>query len=122
MKLINAGRDIKEAAGRKATAISLQRDHDIKSVDDLPFISRDGGGQINWWDVTRPKTEYWNVHAALGRAYAYDLLDLLQNPIANLKGHEAGHILRAAAMGDPSIADGFFEVVGQHLTTGDVSR
>ena len=51
-----------------------------KSVDDLSYTSRDAIGRINWWDVSPPKTNYWGVHQMLGRAYAFEILDLLNNP------------------------------------------
>lgn len=53
-----------------------------KSVDELTFTSRDELGPINWWDVAIPKTNYWDVHHTLGRAYAFELFDLLHNPEA----------------------------------------
>ena len=102
-----------------------------KSVDELTFTSRDSEGRINWWDVMPPKTDYWHVHEMLGRAYAFEVLDLLNNPKAE-HGNEAslGFIIGAIARWLPTVsgtassgmADGFFRVVSEYVATGSASR
>ena len=105
--------------------------HAPKTVDDLTFTSRDEGGRINWWDVTIPKTNYWHVHQMLGRAYAFEVLDLLNNPEAaedntHVMGCISGaiarwmpHAMGAAASG---MADGFFGVMSEYISTGTANR
>lgn len=102
-----------------------------KSVDELNFTARDAQGHIIWWNVTPPKTEYWHVHHELGRAYAFEVLDLLNNPNAE-RDHERvlGFIMAEIARWLPSvsgsaatgIADGFFGVVSEYVATGTASR
>ncbi len=58
-----------------------------KTSDDLPFVSRDTEGGTNWWSVIPPNTDYWHAHQVLGRAYAFDLLDLIHNPEAEFPEH-----------------------------------
>ena len=101
-----------------------------KSVDELGFTSRDEGGAFNWWDVMPPKTEHWGAHYELGRAYAYELLDLLNNPEAEEENtHVMGCISTAIARWMPSVtgaatgmADGFFSVMSEFVATGTVNR
>jgi hypothetical protein len=83
-----------------------------------------------WWSVTPAKTDYWNVHKILGRAYAFELFDLLNNPAAESNEHVLGCI--AAAMlstvsrtGDwreATMVEGFSDVVGEYISTGKVNR
>jgi hypothetical protein len=83
-----------------------------------------------WWSVTPAKTDYWSVHKILGRAYAFELFDLLNNPAAESNEHVLGCI--AAAMlstvsrtGDwreATMVEGFFDVVGEYISTGKVNR
>lgn len=102
-----------------------------KSVDELTFTSRDSLGRINWWDVAPPKTSYWHVHEMLGRAYAFEVLDLLNNPSAEAANEGTlGYIMGAIARWLPSvsgsaasgIAHGFFSVVSEYVATGSASR
>lgn len=102
-----------------------------KSVDDLTFTSRDELGRINWWSVTVPKTDYWHVHHTLGRAYAFELLDLLHNPeatdddphalgcISTSIAHWMQTVAGSAATG---MADGFFSVISEFVSTGTADR
>jgi hypothetical protein len=102
-----------------------------RTADDLPFTSRDEKGFIRWWDVTPPNTEYCHPHDALGRAYAFELLDLLNNPKAD---DDKAHYLRfisgaitrwrstVSGGAAESMADGFFDVIGEFLTTGTARR
>lgn len=100
-----------------------------KSVDDLPFVGRDGDRFI-WWNVTPPKTDYWHAHHILGRAYAFKLLDLFNNPEAKYPKHILAHITNSmmgwAKTVEPGAAEGmqhgFFEVLSEYLGTGSVSR
>lgn len=104
---------------------------DKESVDDLSFTSRDKVGRLNWWDVQAPKTTYWPVHHMLGRAYAFEVLSLLNNPDANCDNKCAiGFISTAIAKWLPSvagtaatgIADGFFGAIGEYVATGTANR
>jgi hypothetical protein len=99
------------------------------TVDDLDFTSRDERGCISWWDVTPPKSKYYSPHYELGRGYAFDLLDLIHNPKAKLMGREVEFISCAVARSSgskgsasDSVADGFFNVLGEFLTTGTANR
>lgn len=97
------------------------------TVDDLNFTSRDPQGRIIWWDVTPPKTDYWHAHEMLGRAYAFELLDLIHNhKAAKLTPHTFGFIAcdiarRGAAMPD-GLYSGFFAAISEFLLTGEVDR
>ena len=101
-----------------------------KTVDDLTFTSRDAQGCINWWDVSPPKTDYWHAHEMLGRAYAFEVLDLLNNPAAEKDNESSlGFILGAIARWQSTVAgaatgmaDGFFQVVSEYVSTGTASR
>lgn len=102
-----------------------------KTVDELTFTSRDAQGRINWWDVTPPKTDYWHVHEMLGRAYAFEVLDLLNNPSAEGDNvADLGFIMGAIARWLPTtagsaasgMADGFFRVISEYVATGTASR
>lgn len=96
-------------------------------VDDLNFTSRDPQGRLNWWDVTPPKTDYWHAHQMLGRAYAFDLLDLLHNKRAEpIPPHAFGYIACAIARRGFAMPDGlysgFFAAISEYLVTGEVDR
>ncbi len=107
-----------------------------KTVDDLSFTARDAGGRFHWWSVEPPKTNYWHVHQMLGRAYAFEVLDLLNNPEAKddvgdgQHQHVLGCILGAICRWQPTvndtaasgIADGFFHVIGEYVATGTANR
>lgn len=96
-------------------------------VDDLNFTSRNPQGRLNWWDVTPPKTDYWHAHEMLGRAYAFELLDLIHNhKAAKLTPHTFGFIAcdiarRGGAMPD-GLYSGFFAAISEYLVTGEVDR
>ncbi|MBK7002997.1 MAG: hypothetical protein IPH35_24635 [Rhodoferax sp.] len=103
-----------------------------KSVDELTFTSRDEKGVINWWSVTVPKTNRWGVHYELGRAYAFELLDLLNIPESTDDDtHVLGCISTAIARWMQTVAgscaatgmaDGFFSVISEFVSTGTVNR
>ena len=102
-----------------------------KSTDDLTFTTREENASFNWWNVTPPKTEYWAAHYELGRAYAYELLDLLNNPEAiDDNTHVLGCISTSIARWMPSVAgsaatgmaDGFFSVISEFVSTGTADR
>lgn len=101
-----------------------------KKVEDLPFVCTDSEGRFNWWTVTPPKTDYWHAHKMLGRAYAFDLLDLVHNPEAEKPEHIVGCIadamMRWRTTVEPcageGIPRGFFEVLSEYLVTGRVNR
>ncbi|MGL6160449.1 hypothetical protein [Microbulbifer sp.] len=97
-----------------------------RTVDELNFTSRDPEGRIRWWDITRPKTDYWHALEYLGRGYAFELLDLINNP--NKKG-EVDHVFRCVAQeivrersSDDGVASGFFAVFSEYMVTGTASR
>jgi hypothetical protein len=95
--------------------------------EDLPFVGRDEKG-ISWWSVTLPKTDYWDAHQVLGRAYALGLLDLLNNPNAKFPEHILSYIVDAQMRWngpDPcggAIVHGFHEVLSEYLATGTARR
>ena len=102
-----------------------------RSPDDLSFTSRDQSGCIKWWDVTVPKTNYWHVHHTLGRAYAFEVLDFLNNPESqDVNGSELGFICTAIARWLPTVAgsaatgmaDGFFGAISEFVSTGTADR
>ncbi len=107
-----------------------------KCADDLTFTSRDDDGRINWWDVTPPKTNYWEVHRQYGRAMALELLDLIHNPereqdedgmAFNWFSQIAGEIARTETAcrlkySTDGVYIGFFEAIGEHLTNGIYNR
>src|SRR6266705_3577058 len=85
-----------------------------QSAEDLSFTSRDERG-INWWNVTPQKTDYWHAHEMLGRAYAFELLDLIHRP-SKERADVAAYVLKAVGqwsesadrLADGGMADGFF--------------
>ncbi len=98
------------------------------NVDELYFTSRDAEGRICWWDVTPPKTNRWHVHAALGRAFAIDLLDLIHNGektealYKHTFGFIASEIVRCGSTMDTGLYDGFFCTISEYLITGKVAK
>jgi hypothetical protein len=99
-----------------------------KTADDLTFTSRDSNGCICWWDVTLPKTDYWHAHVVLGRAYAFEFLDLINNPEAEEFEHILSYIVSAQMRWrghDPcggAIVEGFHQVISEYVVTGSASR
>lgn len=100
-------------------------------VSDLSFVGRDDCGRMDWWAVTPPKTDYWHAHQVLGRAYAFELLDLINNPAAEeFPAHILAYItqdmLRWARKVSPCAGEtmphGFFEVLSEYMVTGEVNR
>lgn len=100
-----------------------------KSVDDLSFTSRDSAGRLCWWDVEPPRTDYWHAHQVLGRAYAFELLELLNQPEHDAPKHMLALIAEGMARstrGTPGAREGmrhgFFEVLSEYLLTGTADR
>jgi len=99
-----------------------------KKSDDLPFVGRDAQGHFSWWSVTLPKTDYWAAHEVLGRGYAFELLDLMNNPKAQFPEHILSFIVGAQMRwkgNDPcggAIVHGFHEVLSEYLTSGTANR
>jgi hypothetical protein len=99
-----------------------------KDAEDLTFTARDSEGRFSWWDVTLPKTDYWAAHAVLGRAYAFELLDLINNPKAEYHKQILAFIVEAQMRwrgNDPcggAIVHGFHEVLSEYLATGTANR
>lgn len=99
-----------------------------KSVEDLSFVSRGPEKSLNWFSVTDPNTDYWGVHRMLGRAYAFELLDLIHNSQATeVPRHALAHIAngvfrhRLTSRSD-GLMEGFFSVLSEYLITGAVDR
>jgi len=101
-----------------------------RTPKDLPFVSGDDGAHgLNWLEVTLPKTDYWHAHQVLGRAYALDLLDLLNNPKAEFPKHILSYIVTAQMAWKPqndpcgrAVVHGFHEVLSEYLATGTADR
>ena len=102
-----------------------------KTVDDLPFVSRSGDGASgSWWDVMPPKTDYYHAHEMLGRAYAFDVLDLMHTPGADCPPRILEYVMTAVANRQSSIDDwpalavaqGFFGAISEFLVTGSSDR
>lgn len=102
-----------------------------KDPDDLPFTCRDENGRYVWWTLTPPNTDYWHVHQVLGRAYAFELLDLMNNPEAEYPEHILSFITNAMmrwrlTVSQPGAGEGvihgFFEVIGEYIATGTANR
>lgn len=99
-----------------------------RNVGELSFTSRDHEGRICWWDVTPPKTDYWHVHEMLGRAYAFELLDLIHNSGKDKELHKhafgsiASEIVRRGHTMNDGLYYGFFGAISEYLITGEVDR
>lgn len=103
-----------------------------RTVDELSFTSRDSRGHINWWDVQPPKTRYASAHEMLGRVYAFEILDLLNNPSAmeEENDHILGYVMSAiskwvatvAIPGASAMAYGFFSVIGEYVASGTAEK
>lgn len=101
-----------------------------KCPEELPFVGRDDNGRIVWWNVTAPNTDYWHVHEILGRAYAFDLLDMINNPEAEYPPHVLAYVTDAmrrwGAMQPLGVAEGvthgFFGVLSEYISTGTADR
>jgi hypothetical protein len=98
-----------------------------RTVDELNFTSREPAGRIRWWDVATPKTDYGHPKRALGRAYAFELLDLIHN--AKRKGVSkytfgfiACEIARNSHKIDPTVYEGFFLAISEFLVDGKLTR
>lgn len=110
-----------------ASAAFRCRSPHIKTVDDLSFTSRNHLGNINWWDVTPPKTDYWHAHEMLGRAYGFELLDFIHNQdkTDEASDHTLAFILAAITRKhhpNDGLPFGFFEVISEYLITGVTQR
>lgn len=98
-----------------------------RTVHDLNFTALDNAGRINWWAVTPPRTDYWHAHEMLGRAYAFELLDLIHNPKAeppppHALGYIASAIVRRGVTMPDGLYAGFFNAISEYLITGEVNR
>lgn len=98
-----------------------------RTPDDLNFTARDHQGRIDWWSVTPPKTDYWHAHQMLGRAHAFELLDLIHNKHAepippHLFGYIASDIARRGFALPDGLYSGFFAAISEYLVTGEVDR
>ncbi len=96
-------------------------------AQDLNFTGKDEQGRMTWWDVTPPKTDYCHPHHALGKAYAFEFLDLIHNPDAEKSEHMFSFIAceivrKRLSMPNESLYAGFFDVISQYLITGEVGR
>lgn len=126
-KIVEIGHGIKEVHRKSAWVLT---EGSPRCVDDLSFTSRGADGLICWWDVTPPKTEYWHVHELLGRAYACEMLDLMNAPGAEYPERMLAHIAEAMARWAPSsvpwaaepMRAGFFGAISEYVAKGTVDR
>lgn len=75
-----------------------------KCPEDLHFVGRDSNGGMIWWNVTPPNTDYWHAHEILGRAYAFDLLDMINNPEAEYPPHVLAYVTNAIRRWSPGVS------------------
>ena len=111
-----------QQATRARRAMPSRKASAHRTVDELSFTARDARGLMVWWNFTPPSTQYWPAHFDLGRAYAYEALELMRDPNLQPEQDRAlGFILAAVARWLPSvagtaaagIADGFFATIGE---------
>ena len=126
-KIVEIGHGIKEVRRKSVWALT---ERSPRCVEDLSFTSRDAEGRLCWWDVTPPKTGYYHVHEMLGRAYAFEVLDLMHVPGADYPKNILAYIANGMATWTPEgveraaepIRAGFFGVIGEFVATGDADR
>ena len=80
-----------------AQALSKQRPtrfltSSVTTKPECLSFTRSGTAGFKWWNVTPPQTSYTQAHAALGQAFAFELLDYLQNKNARNKSNVLGYI------------------------------
>ncbi|WP_124523695.1 MULTISPECIES: hypothetical protein [unclassified Burkholderia] len=127
VKFKDYGGGIREATKRIKWSVSSSAPC---TPEDLPFTARDENGHMVWWSVVPPNTDYYAVHHTLGRAYAFELLDLLNNPEGEFNEHIlsfiTGNMLRSVQRSgdwrEATMVEGFFAVVSEYISTGQVSR
>lgn len=101
-----------------------------KCPEDLHFVGRDSAGRIIWWNVTPPNTDYWGAHQSLGKAYAFELLDMVNNPEAEFPPHVLAYVTDAIRRWSPGVSHcaaegmthGFFGVLSEYISTGTANR
>jgi hypothetical protein len=101
-----------------------------ETVDELKFTSRAPDNGIRWWDITPPNTDYYHVHEYLGRAYAFEFLDLIHNPDKKARKKVYKHTLkfivsdmmRKQEKAPDLVWEGFFDVISEFLIKGKVPR
>ncbi|MDH5612223.1 MAG: hypothetical protein OEY66_07185 [Gammaproteobacteria bacterium] len=96
-----------------------------KTVDDLYFTKREPNGCINWWAVTKP-SNYYSANYMVGRAHAFDVIELMFNPKAkNLNDGLLSNIAINMAENhktDDGVMRGFFSAFSELLLNGKVVR
>ena len=97
---------------------------------ELNFVDHNDSVRFSWWNVAPPNTDYGHAHEMLGKAYAYEFLDMINNPIKD-EDHSQDGILAfiardmAAQRSDyrmEAIADGFWRVINEYLLHGTAVR
>lgn len=124
---LNEGAGIKEASRR--TRWGIPPNSPLKP-EDLNFTGRDEEGRFVWWVVSVPKTDYCHPHHALGKAYAFELLDLMNNPAAEyppgILAFVTSAMMRWAnqtnAAASEAVIYGFFSVLSEFIGTGTAVR
>ena len=86
----------------------------------MSFVERTDSG-IDWFAVRLPKTAYCHPSEALGKAYAFELIDGLRNPDGDVGPIHMGIVLSALGrwtkgcdhIGMSSFLHGFGHVLGE---------
>lgn len=120
----------------KAIADAVGQMDGSSALSSSASLTRPETGPIKWFDPTPANTDYWEVHRQQGRAMAFELLDLINNPdrerdengdTPNWFGYIAGAIARTETLmrqkyNTDGLGIGFFEAIGEHLMTGGYNR
>lgn len=96
---------------------------------DWPFVAPDGQG-FDWFSVTLPKTAYNQPSEALGKAYAFEIIDGLRNPTGELGPMHIGIVFQALGrwskrcnhVGMDAFMLGFGHVLGEYIQTHRADR
>ena len=100
-----------------------------KAGTDLSFVEQTGNG-IDWFAVMLPKTDYCHPSEALGKVYAFELIDGLRNPGGDLGPIHMGIVVAALGrwtkrcdhIGMSSFLHGFGHVLGEYIQTHRADR
>ena len=100
-----------------------------KAGTDMSFVERTESG-LDWFAVRLPKTAYCHPSEALGKAYAFELIDGLRNPDGDVGPIHMGIVLSALGrwtkgcdhIGMSSFLHGFGHVLGEYIQTHNGSR
>ena len=100
-----------------------------KAGTDLSFVEHTENG-IDWFAVSLPKTEYGHPSHALGKAYAFELIDGLRNPEGDVGPIHMGIVMSALGkwarqchhVGMSGFLQGFGAVLGEYIQTHNAAR